>query len=1115
MCRKLKIYFALFLIFNLLSGKSIGQSGFPFIKNFPPPSTMQGEIWSIDKDTSNLLFMSYKKGLLSFDGRDWNYIPTQIIPTQIKWIPAIKRMFFTSNKGYGYIQRTSKGTYRIQQLASKEDSNSAFFSIAYTDSSIYFQGPDITVRHKLKQLNKQDKRWTASNQERFTGIIIHPDNIFINRYPEGLFRLDSDTLFPIVTGFWTKDEEIIFTLQHSIDRIMVGTDANHLYLFDGIKFYHYSDKVERYLEDNILTYGILYSDSIYAFSTLNGGIFLFNRNSKEIINEIDALSGLDDDEIFTMCRDQNNGIWVSHNKGISRISPELPLKNFSYYPGLVGDITDIHFFNEHYHIATTEGVFQLSKVKDYKEIERWIKKTVKTDSPEEEAKTSSTQRPIRKLFKSIFKETEEKEEKEVASKPATEVRWIKTTKKVLETVSHQYKKLPGLDVRSKKLISNGKKLYALTSTGIYDISGSQPQNILKDWTINNVLLLERQMLCLSEQGLYLINLEEQTKKTIEETRHQKFYDAKKEDSTIWVSGESIIYKYRFNKETGMDLQRIYNIHTPYSEILEIKPIRDTLFVYGESGFYFLDKSTDSIVKYSQDIKQEANLPLRYLETENMLWYFTNGEWHGLDNNKITNYLNLLGQVQKIKKLNGYYWFLDPENIYAMSSDTTATRTNNFKLIIRQATINDSIQWNLKDDLSLQHHQSLTITLQAPEYYRPDQVEYQYRIKGIKERWSDWTASNQIQLLLKPGKFIIEVRARDYQGNITSISRIPYLVAPPFTQSILFYVLIGLGIIILFTFIVIVRERKLRHDKKILEQKVKERTQKIEHQKFEIEEQRDEIMAQRDEIFKQKEDITDSIEYASRIQKAVLPLKDHFNKAFPEHFILYKPRDIVSGDFYWIGENEDKIYFTAGDCTGHGVPGAFMSMLGISSLNEIMAARKNPTAARMLELLREKIKFSLHQTGKSGEAKDGMDMALCVIHKKEQMLEFAGAFNPLYLIRNNELTKYKADRMPIGIYYAEKEKFTNHKIPYEIGDCLYMFSDGYVDQFGGPNDEKFKSKRFKKLLLDVHQKPMKEQLEILDRTIIDWTGDRQQVDDIIVIGIKLIKKPRSIRSGAKY
>ncbi len=1114
MYKKLKIQLFLFLILSLLSGKSYSQGGFPYIKNYSSPPTMQGEIWSIEQDTSNLLFMSFKKGLLSFDGRDWNYIPTYIIPTQIKWNPIAKKLFFTSNKGYGYIHRTNKGTYTVHQMATGKDRNQTFFSIAFTDSSIYFQGPETTVRHKINHLNEVDKRWETSDQERFTGILIHPYNIFINRYPDGLYRLDSDTLFPIVTGFWTKDEEIIFTLQHSDERIMVGTDANHLYLFDGIKFYHYSDEIEKYLDDNILTYGISYSDSVYAFSTLNGGIFLFNRNTKEIINEIDALSGLQDDEIFTMCKDQNKGIWVSHNKGISRISPEIPLKNFSHYPGLVGDIIDMHFFNGHYYVASTEGIYQLIKTEDYKEVDQWIKKYVKAESPDEKTEKSSKERPIKKLFKSIFKETDEKQEKQETTKPETEVRWVKKTKKVLENVSHQYKKIPNLNERAKQLISDKNKLYSLTATGIYDISEPEPKCLLKDWTINHIRLLDGEILCLSEQGIYLFNLENQTNKTIEGTRHQEFYDVEKQGSTIWFGGENRVYKYHLKEKEKINLIKEYSVRTLYSEVLKVKLLQDTLFAYGESGLYYLDHTVDSIVKYPLNLKHTADLPLSFLEIDNMLWYFINGKWHGLNTNKITNYLNLLGQVQKLKQLNGYYWFLEPENIYAKSIDTTTKEKNNFKLTIQKATINDTIQWNLKDDLTLQHHKSLTITLQAPEYYRPEQVEFQYRIKGIQERWSEWTASNQIQLLLKPGKFIIEVRASDYQGNITAINQIPYYVAPPFTQSILFYVLIGLAIIIVFTFVVIVRERKLKHDKKILEQKVRERTRKIEHQKQEIEDQRDEIMAQRDEIFKQKEDITDSIEYASRIQKAVLPLKDHFNKAFPEHFILYKPRDIVSGDFYWIGENEDKIYFTAGDCTGHGVPGAFMSMLGISSLNEIMATRKNPSAARMLELLREKIKFSLHQTGKSGEAKDGMDMALCVVHKKEQILEFAGAFNPLYLIRNNELTKYKADRMPIGIYYAEKEKFTNHKIPYQIGDTLYLFSDGYVDQFGGPNDEKFKTKRFKNLLLENHQKPMKEQQEILDKTLLDWIGDGHQIDDVIVMGIKLIKKPRSIRSGAE-
>ncbi len=180
----------------------------------------------------------------------------------------------------------------------------------------------------------------------------------------------------------------------------------------------------------------------------------------------------------------------------------------------------------------------------------------------------------------------------------------------------------------------------------------------------------------------------------------------------------------------------------------------------------------------------------------------------------------------------------------------------------------------------------------------------------------------------------------------------------------------------------------------------------------------------------------------------------------------------------------------------------MSMLGISSLNEIYGNENNGiTANRILNLLREKIKFSLHQTGKEGENKDGMDMAMCIYHKNKNLLEYAGAYNPLYLIRDCELQEYKADRMPIGIYHVEKDTFTNHEIKIKKGDIIYIFSDGFVDQFGGPAQTKFKSMNLKKLLLEICNKPMENQKEILEERFNKWKGNLDQIDDIIFIGIK--------------
>ena len=222
----------------------------------------------------------------------------------------------------------------------------------------------------------------------------------------------------------------------------------------------------------------------------------------------------------------------------------------------------------------------------------------------------------------------------------------------------------------------------------------------------------------------------------------------------------------------------------------------------------------------------------------------------------------------------------------------------------------------------------------------------------------------------------------------------------------------------------------------------------------------------------------------------------------ENFILFKPKDIVSGDFYWGLKKHEKIIVAAGDCTGHGVPGAFMSMLGHAFLDEIANTREINNAATILNFLREEIINTLKQKGTAGEARDGMDISLVIIDLNNGYLDFAGANNPLYLIRNGNFIKYQADRMPIGIHFISLTPFTNHRIEIKKGDHLYLFSDGYADQFGGPNGKKFMYKPFQELLLRNHDKRPEEQKEILDRCFEEWRDSREQVDDVLVIGMRL-------------
>lgn len=253
------------------------------------------------------------------------------------------------------------------------------------------------------------------------------------------------------------------------------------------------------------------------------------------------------------------------------------------------------------------------------------------------------------------------------------------------------------------------------------------------------------------------------------------------------------------------------------------------------------------------------------------------------------------------------------------------------------------------------------------------------------------------------------------------------------------------------------------------------------------------------IEEKNKNILDSINYAFRIQQAILPNHDEIKKAFPDSFVLYKPKDVVSGDFYWFAEKNDKKFIAAVDCTGHGVPGAFMSMIGSALLNEIVNDKKIIFADEILNALREGVIKSMKQTGAEGENKDGMDIALFVLNHNSA--EFSGANNPLWVISNNELTEIPGDKQPIGIH-SKTGLFTRNTLSFEKNDCIYIFTDGYADQFGGTAGKKFKYKKLKELLLEIHKNPMDEQKQILEQTIETWKGSLEQIDDILIIGIRI-------------
>jgi ligand-binding sensor domain-containing protein/serine phosphatase RsbU (regulator of sigma subunit) len=376
--------------------------------------------------------------------------------------------------------------------------------------------------------------------------------------------------------------------------------------------------------------------------------------------------------------------------------------------------------------------------------------------------------------------------------------------------------------------------------------------------------------------------------------------------------------------------------------------------------------------------------------------------------------------------------------------------------------------------------------------RPEFSKYRYRIgkTGRDAPWHPLGSQNFVILdHLSPGKYTFSVSGDNaaVYGNQKVTSLVIVIEVPKWRSNIALavYALAGIMLIVFALRGIIRRFFNLSRENQEREMFARQ------------------IVLQKEELSLKNKSITDSINYARRIQTAMLPPYRLFKSIFPSSFVLYMPKDIVSGDFYWINKLNDKIFVAAVDCTGHGVPGAFMSIIGFELFRKITNIEGLSRPSDILNRLNE----DFHVIFKDVDnvvLRDGMDVAFCSIDKKNMILEYAGAFNPLYLIRDNKINEIKGDRFAIGLDETnfKDQTFKNHLIPIQSDDIVYIFSDGFADQFGGPDGKKYKYRRFRHLLLNLHQLPMQKQHEILENNVMEWRGEQEQVDDILVIGIKI-------------
>lgn len=389
---------------------------------------------------------------------------------------------------------------------------------------------------------------------------------------------------------------------------------------------------------------------------------------------------------------------------------------------------------------------------------------------------------------------------------------------------------------------------------------------------------------------------------------------------------------------------------------------------------------------------------------------------------------------------------------------------------------------------------LRLDLSTYDFFSPRNTRYEYSLEPASKpaSWQKIEEGNRLLIgRLNSGNYLLSIKAINSHGVISNPANYVVLVKAPWYQTKWAF---GLYLLILvFMVLLIIRFRTSSLLQMNREYKEKERIAK-------------KIEGQKEELALKNKSITDSINYARRIQLAMMPTVKLFSNYFPDSFILHMPKDIVSGDFYWVNKVGKKIFFSAVDCTGHGVPGAFMSIIGVELFRRITEIEGISEPAEILNRLSRNFERVFGDVNEM-KLRDGMDLSFCAIDESHTKLEFAGAFNPLYIIRNNSIMEVKGDRHSVGVYDEDDNvpSFNPHLLNLQEGDMLYIFTDGFVDQFGGPEQKKYKYRRFRLLLLALHQLPVEMQMEYLRKSILEWKGDLEQVDDILVMGIRIHPK----------
>jgi serine phosphatase RsbU (regulator of sigma subunit)/ligand-binding sensor domain-containing protein len=1037
------------------------------------------QIFDIKSDSRGIIYASNNVGLLELSGITWKiYKIRNNGGVRSINISSDGKIFVGGKNEFGYFEPDSNNFGNLQYHTLSKNISikniGSINNIICTNNKVFFSSKKsifIWDYDSLQRISTQTKfisLFKIKNQP--ITLIQNKGYYFVNDSLIIAHKVSYNKNTTLATPY---NDEYTLIYNSSIGFYLTSIINNKL-------VYHKELKTElgKYLKNGKINDIQQVSKSLFSVATTIG-IFIINEHGK-IVRHITKEYGLKSNLIYKQTIDNNKILWIGSGDGLAKINILSGTEGFSLKAVSFNKrIEDIKRFDQKLYIITSSGLFRMNNPKSLNDWSNTSTGFQAVDAKKGNNKSLDLNKEIRnycwdlELFNIPNKKLllistndyvlslNEKEElnKVAACYPYTSYQSQVDKRRVFIGLDGG---VQSVYFENNNWIDEGK--IPGVSEVIRDIKEDKEGNL---WIASN------------RQGIIFIKKPYFENHKIQNPQIVRLNKGLEKGDPIRIEsdGQKLIFASSYGVYHFSWTDSTFNIDSSFTKkINSSKNMIHRISRDSQNNIWTVsidDKSKTTSVFFSKKLKNGYYNDIKVFAKKNEIVY---SFYH--DNNNITWFGGTYGlsKVDASKLTDSSYQYYSYLTTILNNSDTAFGgyyATKNGVSMTQPESYIKTFDYG---------HNSFTFYFSSSSPKDFNNLKYSWYLEGYESEtnWVPWTNKTYKEYTnLDEGTYIFHVKAKDIYGNESVVATYKFIITPPWYRTIYAFI----GLFILFVLFV---KGAIHVSTRSLNRIIKDATV--------------EITQQKDELETKNRNIIDSIRYAQRIQEAVIPSNREFHKYFKKSFVLWKPRDIDSGDFYWVAPKDDKIYLAAADCTGHGVPGAFMSIMGISFLNQIIGSANLGNAADILNRLRRLVISAINKEKKETENKDGMDMAFCIYDFKKMQIDYSGAYNAMYIIRNGELLETKADRMPIGVHSRDKKSFTNKLVDIQKGDRVYIFSDGYLDQFGGPKGKKFMSKRFKRLLLEIEEYSMEKQKEVLWQRFIEWRGDIEQIDDIIIIGI---------------